>query len=114
MSPAEVITRAVYETNPAQRPSRACRSVWVDVPWEEAKERAPDSHRRAHAKAAAILAALDAAGLAVVPTEPTREMLRAEDIAIPTPEEDEADPVYSWARATPAGRAMLAAAKESE
>jgi hypothetical protein len=78
MSAREVIARALYETNPAQRPGPGYPGpVWVDVPWEEAKERAPSSHRRAHAKADAILAALDAAGLEVRPKQQDRvETLR--------------------------------------
>ena len=58
----------------------------------------------------AILAALAKDGLAVLPVEPTRAMLRAEDFAIPTPEDEAADPAYAWGRAS--WRAMLAAAKE--
>jgi hypothetical protein len=90
MSPAEVIARAMLDlVSP--------RASW-DNQWKSVQRTLADD-------AAAILAALDAAGLAVVPKEPTEEMRTAgtEEWLTVRAMEDRAAVIY---------RAMLAAAKE--
>jgi hypothetical protein len=92
MSPAEVIARAMLDL---VVPGASWGDQWKFV------------HRKLTDDAAAILAALDAAGLAVVPKEPTEEMQIAgtEQWLTVRAMEDRAAVIY---------RAMLAAAKEGE
>jgi hypothetical protein len=102
MSEREVIALAAYR---------------AEVMRDDAVLDPPDSPwgRRQRAVADAILAALDAAGKAVVPVEPTREMDEAAHDAIAMEivvvgegiEIAEGAPARIW-------RAMLAAAKEGE
>ena len=95
MSPAEVIARAA---------GHACCG---------------DCPRADYDRVARLaLAALDAAGLAVVPKEPTEEMLWAADLSMPPQGTQDHDPdadgfvLFGTTRAEWA--AMLAAAKEGE
>jgi hypothetical protein len=88
MSPAEVIARAMLDL---VVPGASWGDQWKFV------------HRKLMDDAAAILAALDAAGLAVVPKEPTRKMI---------------DALNGYAQCVgyieDGYRAMVAAAKEGE
>lgn len=95
----------------------SARDVISDVAFEGTVLGAPIRFEMGHKKADAILSALDAAGYAVVPVEPTEEMLRAYYQCMegthPTARMNPDKYLTHNLKANTRWRAMLTAAKET-